>query len=162
MDPVLIRGATEADIDALARMWFDGWQDAHAAVLPDALRRIRTLESFRERLAEALAGVRVAEAGEDVAGFAIVKGDELYQFYVAREARGTEVASILMQDALAGLRGSGVVTGWLACAIGNDRAARFYEKTGWRQVGVVISHLPTPAGVFDLKVWRYEIALDPE
>ncbi|MEO7688629.1 MAG: GNAT family N-acetyltransferase [Sphingomonas sp.] len=159
MDTVLIRHAAEAEVDDLARMWFDGWQDAHAAVLPDALRRLRTLESFRERLAEALPRVRVAETRGNIAGFAIVKGDELYQFYVAREARGTQVASILMQDVLARLRGNGVATAWLACAIGNDRAARFYEKAGWHRVGVVTSHLPTPTGDFPLKIWRYETAL---
>ncbi|MEO6218690.1 MAG: GNAT family N-acetyltransferase [Sphingomonas sp.] len=159
MDTVLIRNAAEAEVEGLAQMWFDGWQDAHAEVLPDELRRLRTLESFRQRLAEALPGVRVAEAEGSIAGFAIVKGDELYQFYVARQARGTQVASILMQDALARLRGNGVATGWLACAIGNERAARFYEKTGWHRVGVVTSHLPTPTGDFPLKIWRYEIAL---
>ena len=159
METVLIRNAAEADVDDLAQMWFDGWQDAHAALVPDELRNLRTLESFRERLAEALPTVRAAETGGNIAGFAIVKGDELYQFYVAREARGTQVASALMQDALARLRENGVATGWLACAIGNERAARFYEKTGWHRVGVVTSHLPTPTGDFSLKVWRYEIAL---
>ena len=28
-----------------------------------------------------------------------------------------------------------VEVAWLACAIGNDRAARFYEKSGWRRAG---------------------------
>jgi hypothetical protein len=65
-----------------------------------------------------------------------------------------------MQHALGALRRNGTTTGWLACAIGNDRAARFYEKTGWRRIGVMTSNLPTPAGSFALDVWRYEIALE--
>jgi len=45
---------------------------------------------------------------------------------------------------------------WLACAIGNERAARFYEKCGWRRVGKMINPLDTPDGVLPLEVWRYE------
>ena len=50
----------------------------------------------------------------------------------------------------------GVEIAWLACAIGNERAARFYEKGGWRRVGTMVIHLPTPEGEFPLEVWRYE------
>lgn len=46
--------------------------------------------------------------------------------------------------------------GWLACAIGNDRAARFYEKNGWRRAGTIINEADTERGPFPLEVWRYE------
>ena len=55
-----VRPAAPAEIDHLARVWYDGWQDAHALILPAELTRIRTLESFRDRLQAALADVRVA------------------------------------------------------------------------------------------------------
>jgi hypothetical protein len=51
--------------------------------------------------------------------------------------------------------------GWLACAIGNERAARFYEKSGWRRIGTMVSRLDTANGPFDLGVWRYEKRLAP-
>lgn len=155
----LIRKATDDDVPDLARLWFDGWQDAHAAILPAQLRRLRTLKSFTERLAERLADVWLAEHSGRVAGFAMLKGDELYQFYVSAEARGTNVAPNLMADALERLQATGVAVAWLACAIGNNRAARFYEKLGWHRAGVMTSRLPTPEGVFELDVWRYEISL---
>lgn len=50
-------------------------------------------------------------------------------------------AAALIGDAEARLAERGVETAWLACAIGNHRAARFYEKS---------------AGIFPLEVWRYE------
>ena len=51
----------------------------------------------------------------------------------------------------------GVETAWLACAIGNQRAARFYEKRDWRRVGNMINRLETATtGIFPLEVWRYE------
>jgi RimJ/RimL family protein N-acetyltransferase len=46
----------------------------------------------------------------------------------------------------------GVQTAWLSCAIGNDRAARFYEKSGWRRAGTFVSRLDTIK--FDLEVWQ--------
>jgi RimJ/RimL family protein N-acetyltransferase len=61
-----------------------------------------------------------------------------------------------MEDAEARLTAAGVQTAWLACAIGNLRAARFYEKCGWTRVGTIVSRLETPEGIFPLEVWRYE------
>lgn len=160
-DTMQIADADEAELDALAELWFRAWQDAHAGILPAELARERTLESFRERLGDAIADLRVAHVDGNPAGFSWIKDDELYQFYLAAEARGTGVARRLMDDAIAILRARGVHTAWLACAIGNDRAARFYEKAGWHNARVMTSHLPTPSGVFDLDVWRYEIVLSP-
>jgi ribosomal protein S18 acetylase RimI-like enzyme len=158
---VTVRAAEPAEIDRLAQLWFDGWQDAHLELLPAALRRFRTLESFRERLHTALPDVRVVGPMGEPAGFSIVKGDELYQLYVSASARGTGVASALIADAEARIAQSGIATAWLACAIGNQRAARFYEKHGWRRIGTIVSHLDTPDGVFPLEVWRYEKHLSP-
>jgi RimJ/RimL family protein N-acetyltransferase len=53
----------------------------------------------------------------------------------------------------------GVETAWLACAIGNERAARFYEKCGWRRTGNMINYAETANGAFPLEVWRYEKVL---
>ena len=54
-----VRDANEAEIDWLAQLWFDGWQDAHAEIVPPELKRLRTLESFRDRLRAALPHTRV-------------------------------------------------------------------------------------------------------
>ena len=155
-----IRDAEEHEIDTLAKIWHDGWNDAHAEVLPATLQRVRTLESFRERLHEALRTVRVADLSGAPVGFSMIKDDELYQLYVSARARGSGVAAALIADAEFRLAEAGFKTAWLACAIGNDRAARFYEKSGWRRVGNMINHLETSAGMFDLEVWRYEKSLE--
>ena len=155
-----LRPADPAEIDRLARLWYDAWQDAHAAILPAELARVRTLESFADRLRARLAHVRVAEVDGAPVGFSMIKDDELYQLFVSAQARGSGVAAALTADAEAQLAKAGVATAWLACAIGNERAARFYEKNGWRRTGTVVSHLDTTAGVFPLEVWRYEKRLD--
>jgi GNAT superfamily N-acetyltransferase len=108
-----------------------------------------------------LSSVRtVGEIGAPL-GFSWVKDDELYQLYVASQARGTGVAAALVADAESQLLKAGVHTAWLACAIGNNRAARFYEKCGWRRIRTMINVLDTPTGTFHLEVWRYEKALRP-
>jgi ribosomal protein S18 acetylase RimI-like enzyme len=154
-----VRAAETAEIDHLANVWYDGWQDAHAQILPAELARLRTLESFRERLEAALPNVRVIGPLGSPLGFCMLKGDELYQLYVSAQARGSGAAAALVADAEARLAENGVETAWLACAIGNERAARFYEKCGWCRAGTMINQAETSEGAFPLEVWRYEKSL---
>jgi ribosomal protein S18 acetylase RimI-like enzyme len=154
-----VRFAQKTELDHLAKVWHEAWHDAHARIVPAELTRVRTVANFRRRLEAALPAVRVAGPVGSPVGFHIVQGDELYQLFVAAEARGTGVARALIEDAEARLAEKGVRTAWLACAIGNDRAARFYEKCGWRRLGTIINHLRTEEGPFDLEVWRYEKVL---
>jgi GNAT superfamily N-acetyltransferase len=156
MRRMTVRPAEATELDHLARLWYDAWQDAHAAILPEDLKRLRTLESFRERLAAALSDLRVVGPAGAPIGFSWVKDDELYQLFVAASARGKGVAAVLIADAEAQLAAAGVGTAWLACAIGNDRAARFYEKCGWTRAGTMINHAETSEGTFALETWRYE------
>jgi ribosomal protein S18 acetylase RimI-like enzyme len=156
MDP---RDAHADDVEALASLWLEGWRDAHAGIVPVELARLRTLESFRERLQAGLAEIRVVGPRGAPIGFTMLKGDELYQLYVARAARGAGVAATLTADAERRLAARGVATAWLACAIGNERAARFYEKQGWQRTGTVVNIAETSQGGFALEVWRYEKAL---
>ena len=156
---IQVRPADERELDQLARVWFDAWNDAHAQIVPPELKQLRTLASFRERLRAALPRTRAAGPRGAPVGFYVLKGEELYQLFVSAGARGTGVAAALIADAEAQLAASGVRTAWLACAIGNDRAARFYEKSGWRRASTVVYHAETPTGVLPLEVWRYEKSL---
>lgn len=153
MDP---RDVHPDEIDALASVWLEGWHDAHAAIVPAELARQRTFDSFRDRLRDGLAETRAIGPPGAPAGFTMLKGDEIYQLYVARPARGSGAAARLVADAEQRLASRGVTTAWLACAIGNERAARFYEKQGWRRAGTVVYIAETALGQFTLDVWRYE------
>lgn len=155
-EAVQVRNAEPTEVQELARIWYDAWQDAHAALLPAALARLRTLESLAERLRGALPQVRVAGSRGAPVAFCIVKDEQLYQLFVKAEARGTGIAAALVADAEENLARNGVGKAWLSCAIGNDRAARFYEKCGWRRMGTVTGILETTDGGFPLDVWRYE------
>lgn len=151
-----VRAAQESDIDDLAQIWHDGWQDAHAQILPAALAQHRTLECFRQTLQAALLSVRVASSLGSLVGFCIIHGDELYQLYVSANGRGTGVGGDLLADAELQFLSKGVNTAWLACAIGNERAATFYQKHGWQYIRTMLHQLDTPSGPFLLEVWRFE------
>lgn len=154
-----IRQAAPEDVAPLARLWHAGWQDAHADILPEELARHRTLENFEQRLRDRLSSTWAHGAAGAPDGFYMLKDDELYQFYVDASARGTGLAARLIEDAERRIAAAGHDVAWLACAIGNARAARFYEKSGWRLTQTITSHLPLPGGEFSLDVWRYEKAL---
>lgn len=151
-----IRNAIDTEINELAKLWYEEWKGSHIELLPADLVRYRTPESFRERMEEHLANTRVCGPVGDPLGFAITKQDEVYQLYVSAGARGKGVAQALIADAEYRLAARGVETAWLACAIGNERAARFYEKTGWTRKGVVANEIVLPDRTYDLDIWRYE------
>jgi GNAT superfamily N-acetyltransferase len=156
---MVVRPAAAADIDTLAQIWLDGWRDAHLAIVPAALARHRTFDSFKARLAAALDDLRVVDANGAPAGFVMIRGHELYQFYVARGVRGRGLAAVLMADAERELASRGVTVAWLSCAIGNDRAARFYEKCGWTRAGTMTDQSVIDGGTFPIETWRYEKSL---
>ena len=103
-----VRSADERDLDQLALVWFDGWHEAHAQIVPPELTRLRTVDSFRDRLRAALPDVRVVDASGAPVGFSVLKGDELYQLFVSAHARGSGVAGALIADAELRLRANGV------------------------------------------------------
>jgi GNAT superfamily N-acetyltransferase len=151
-----IRDPSPSEVEPLAQLWLAGWRDAHLEIVPPELEKHRDINNLRQRMADGLADVRVAGPVGDPLGFYMLKDDELYQFYVSSKARGTGVAAILMADAEAWLAQRGLEVAWLACAVGNARAARFYEKTGWERVRTEMSRLHTPEGEIPVEVWRYE------
>jgi len=157
-----VRAAELDEIDAIAKVWYDAWQDGHARILPAELARDRTQERLRSRLPAILPDTRVIGDRGAPIGFCTIKGDELYQLFVSTQARGTGAAAALLADGEARLAAAGFRIAWLACAIGNDRAARFYEKHGWHLARVFTSHLETVNGTFDLDVWRYEKLLSSD
>ncbi|HEY2676596.1 MAG TPA: GNAT family N-acetyltransferase [Steroidobacteraceae bacterium] len=158
---VLVRPARPAEIGHLAAVWHDGWHEAHAQIVPAELTQLRTMDSFRIRLLKALSDIRVVGAVDAPVGFCMVKEAELYQLYVSTQSRGSGVAAALIAEGESRLREGGVITAWLACAIGNERAAKFYEKCGWCFVGTMDDQVETSVGKFPLKVWRYEKRLAP-
>ena len=161
-DAMTVRNAESTEIDRLAQLWYDGLagcsREDSASGAGSASHCGEFSRQARRRPAERARRRPVWRPS----GFCIVKGAELDQLFVAARARGSGVAVALMGDAEARLSKGGVETAWLACAIGNDRAARFYEKNGWHRVGNMINLAETSRGAFPLEVWRYEKSMRRE
>ncbi|QDP24465.1 GNAT family N-acetyltransferase [Bradyrhizobium cosmicum] len=156
-----VRPAAAGEVDHLALVWHDAWHESHAHLAPPELVRLRTVPSFRDRLAVKLPDVCVVGPAGAPLGFCALKGDELNQLFVSAEARGSGVAAALIADAEARLAARGVELAWLACAVGNARAARFYEKSGWRNAGTFMMFSETSNGPFPVEQWRFEKRLTP-
>ena len=85
---ITLEAARPGDIPALAALWNSGWHEAHAAIVPQALTRLRTPDSFATRTARHLPATRVARDAGRRLGFSMIRGNELYQLYAAPGARG--------------------------------------------------------------------------
>ena len=154
----MIRRGVAADAAPLALVWHEAWHDAHATLVPAGLVRERTVENFRARLNVLIADGKVLVWGTPPSGFVAVEGDELYQLMVGKASRGTGAAARLLHAGRERIGENGHCRAWLDCAVGNERARRFYEREGWTVVGQETIDLPTASGAFPVRSWRMETA----
>ncbi|WP_427889085.1 GNAT family N-acetyltransferase [Kribbella sp. GL6] len=150
-----VRPATAADAAAIAAIWYAGWRDGHLGHVPDALVAVRTEESFGIRAAERIADTTVAVAGDVVAGFVMVVGDEVEQVYVGGAHRGSGIAGTLLAEAERQVRANGYAEAWLAVATGNARARRFYQRQGWIDRGPFDYPAAVDGGTLPVPCHRY-------
>ncbi len=141
-----IRPARPEDASAVVDVWFEGWWDGHGAVAPERLRRFRDRAGLAGRVDRLIPAMKVAEIEGRIVGFVAISSDELADLFVLRAARGTAVASRLLAEGEAMLAEAGVREAFLWCAVGNDRAFRFYIREGWRDGGIVQCDVATPDG----------------
>jgi ribosomal protein S18 acetylase RimI-like enzyme len=155
-----LRPATDEDVAAIAAVWHGAWADGHQGHVPEALLPFRTLAHFLERVPQRIPSTTVATADGRVVGFVTVHDDELEQIFVAREARGSEVARALLDH------GERTIArrfdlAWLAVVAGNARARRFYERHGWSDAGGYDYAAEIPGGTLPVPTRRYEKRVRP-
>ena len=150
-----LRPATPDDIEAVARLWHDGWRDGHLGHVPDDVLPHRRLDGFRHRTPSRLPHTTVAAVDDRIVGFVTLADDEVEQLYVAAEARESGVAVTLLDHAEEVLAPT-YDRAWLAVVAGNARARRFYERRGWAFARPLEDHAADGVVVPSL---RYEKAL---
>ncbi|WP_298858035.1 GNAT family N-acetyltransferase [uncultured Sulfitobacter sp.] len=148
-----IRQADKNDVQAIARLWHSGWHLGHAEVVDAALVRSRVPEEFVARTQTHLGEAYVGLVGVEIVGFFMIKENELYQFYLGMAHHGSGLANLLMFEAEARLSGP---RAWLGCSVGNDRAAAFYVKAGWENMGSEVFEAETSDGICPVNIWRFE------
>ena len=129
------------------RLFRDTYGATHAAMLDPYCAKAFAPGVQERELAEPGAGVLLAEAAGEPAGYAQyrrrpapeVVGDadavEVARFYVDPRHHGTGLAQRLMDAMLARAAADGARTVWLQVAEYNDRALAFYARCGFRSVG---------------------------
>ncbi|MFC9558537.1 GNAT family N-acetyltransferase [Agromyces sp. NPDC056965] len=150
-----LRPATASDAGDIARIWREGWLDAHLGHVPRELVEARTADSFAARAAGAIASTIVATRADAVAGFVMIVEDQVDQLYLDRSARGGGVGAALLGEAERRVIASGHAHAWLAVASGNAPARRFYERQGWIDDGPFVHGAPVSGGVIDVDCHRF-------
>jgi GNAT superfamily N-acetyltransferase len=154
-----VRRPTVEDLPAIVRIWQEGWADAHVGHVPPGLLRFRHHAHFAALAHDRLAAMWVTGPADTVAGFVVVKGDEIEQLYVDRPSRGTGLAATLLGHAEAEIGRAGHARAWLAVVAGNRRARAFYARLGWRDAGPMSYMADTADGPFAVPTHRYVIDL---
>ena len=153
---VTLRPGTQADAAVVADIWHEGWHAAHPGHVPDGLTTRRTLAAFHERSQQRVADTTVAEVDGRVVGFVMVVGDEVEQVYVTRQARGSDVGTVLLAESERLVAAGGHHVAWLAVVTGNARARAFYEKHGWVDAGYLPYEVEALGDRFVSPCQRYE------
>jgi diamine N-acetyltransferase len=152
-----VRAATSDDAPALAQVaaaTFGLACPPHVtqASIDSFIAKVLSQECFERYLAEEARDLLVAEDGREAVGYAMtVAGDpadedvaaavvdrpavELSKIYVLPQAHGSGAAGALMTASLRAARSRGAAVVWLGVNQLNERAQKFYRKSGFRQVG---------------------------
>ena len=149
-----IRKPAQSELPALAQLWYDGWQEAHAAHEPASLTAIRMLDSFETRQKGHFDTTGGNGASGTTPGLCITKSPEIYQIFVSAKAQGTGAASLLITDGLSRIRAAGHTNAKLDVNTQNARAIAFYEKMGWQRKGVETIMLDTLTEPYPLQIGR--------
>ncbi len=148
MTPIGLRPYDPSDEDAAIELWQRTWQQ-HYPHIDFAQRVDWWRERWRNELVPA-ATVSVAEADGRMIGFVTVDPNTGYldQIVVAPEAWGSDIASMLMDEARR-ISPKGLD---LKVNADNLRAIRFYEKQGFVDAGETVNE--TSGAPVRLMRWR--------
>jgi ribosomal protein S18 acetylase RimI-like enzyme len=150
-----VRPAELEDSKAITRVHIATWRTAYRGLLPNdflaSLDEAGYEERWRRTLGDGSSLVYVAEAGQDVVGFASAGREragtgayegELYAIYVLQEVQGRGHGRRLVQAAVGGLREMGLADMIVWVLRDNKRARDFYERLG----GVYVRSQPITIG----------------
>lgn len=138
----MIRLATLADAEAIARVHVQSWEETYRGVLPDATLDARPIAvriaHWRDWMSRTGRWAFVSETGGGINGFAcaFVSDDEpgfdavLSTLYVLRSAQRQGIARALLRELANELLRANVRSMWLLTLRDRNPARGFYERVG--------------------------------
>jgi ribosomal protein S18 acetylase RimI-like enzyme len=160
MNDICYRAAHTEDAEALARLFAETFRETFGHMYRsadlEAFLADHGVDQWAVQLRDRTIVIRIAEADGRLVGFAklgplklpvepAVPALEVRQFYVAPEARGSTVASSLMEAMLREARLRGAEELYLSVYTDNVRAQRFYARYGFVAVGPCVFMVGTQA-----------------
>lgn len=146
-----IRDATAEDATRLAGFAAQAFADTYrelsdAQEITDYVAEHFRAEVMAAVIADPACTTLLAEVGEELAGYAIVKAEaapdcvsgpavQLWRLYLGEAFIGCGLGARLMRAAQAEARRQGAATLWLGVYDRNVRAVQFYERLGFAKVG---------------------------
>ena len=144
---MIVRTATGADVEAIARVHVESWRSAYKDLLPDdylaGLSAERRIDVWRRLVADVAEdrGVLVLDDQDVVVGFshyspsrdedADLGTGEVTSIYLSASHWRRGGGSQLLEAAIGRLRDGGFRRATLWVLDGNERARAFYEAHGW-------------------------------
>jgi GNAT superfamily N-acetyltransferase len=172
---VELREARRGDELAVAEVHVRSWQEAYRGLMPDEYldaldphdrAAVYTFELDDPAAPRTVLAVEASEDGEErILGFTTFHPSrdedlpafgEIAALYVDPDRYEGGVGRLLMAEARRRLHESGFADGFLWVLDGNDRAASFYEREGWRPDGA--RRIEHPYGIVS-NVSRFRRAL---
>jgi ribosomal protein S18 acetylase RimI-like enzyme len=150
----MIRRAHAGDIWQVGSLYHTVWHETQARFMPAAECTNRSMEFFIERMTPLLPTTLVVERKGAVVAFSAWRGQRLGQIFVAEAHRGSGIASSLLRASEVEMANEGTSEAELHCAVGNQRARRFYERMGWLHRGEIMEQVTSEDGQVDVPFWR--------
>lgn len=150
---VLIRLASDADLEGIARVHFLAWQETYTGLLPDEIMARLSLERSKEIFRrEGCGRIFVAVLDGEIVGFcghSAWRGEsafptlgEVVGLYVLQKAQHRGIGTRLLQAALDALQGEGYTSAALWVLDSNARAIGYYLSQGFRDTGITQGSAP--------------------
>ncbi|MGH1464105.1 MAG: GNAT family N-acetyltransferase [Cognatishimia sp.] len=159
MKELSIHPIAREHLDAVAKIWHDGWHEAHDHLVPKYPPSERSVEQFQKRLVSSFGRTRVASLSGVPVGLVEVESAEIAQLFVNSSARRLGMGKALLRDAEKQLKKASYLKAWLTVVDGNHRACDFYEKCNWVRTGELVRPSNATRSVNQLRLWRFEKTL---
>jgi hypothetical protein len=149
----MIRRARASDVVEVATLYHSVWHETQASFMPRAEIAHRSLEFFIHRMTALFGATLVTEKSGTIVAFSPWRGN------LWASCSSQSDAPTLLTAAEIEMAKEGTVEAELHCVVGNERARRFYERTGWAPQGKIMEWVAGEHTQIEVPFWRMKKVL---